>query len=589
MNVLARREWRWLWNEVRPFAGHQAFALFCIISASVSGLAAPLFMKLLVDDVLPNRRWGALALITALFLASMTARSSLTSLASLVNTLAIQRVQFRIRSRLIQRVQSLPPDFHHKHPVGDLLQRIERDITVVGESGLDLFPALVRMIASVPMTAAVMIYLDWRVSAMILPLLPMFAYVRHRLGPTLKRGAEAVREAAARQSSFLHELLVGAIQVQLLGAEKRLARRYKRLDLRTMRQQIALKKKELLFIFLSGNIIAIGMALVIGYGGVRVLSGTLTAGVLVAFYGYIERIFQPLTEAVELYARFNRVRASIRRLVDIEDSPGQMTDAHDAVPASTSPVELTYSNVSFNYTPEKPALRRIAFTARAGERVAVVGPSGCGKTSLLKLIARLHDPQEGQVQLDGRDVRSLQLHTLRDAISFVPQEPVLFQGTLRENLRYACPTATPEDIAYAAWIACLTEVVERLPKGWDTELGPMGSGLSGGEKQRVAITRALLQRRPLLVLDEAASALDGPTEQTIFSRLKTWAAGRIVIVVSHRSAVGRWADRVVVMDSGEVIEDSTHGALDRPGTHYAALWRNGDLATTPDDRAFEPA
>jgi ABC-type multidrug transport system fused ATPase/permease subunit len=573
MPLLANRDARWLWNEVRPFLPHQSGALLCIVIASLSGLAAPLLMKLLVDEVFPNRDWTALAIVTGLFLASMVVRSSLTSLSSLINTLAIQRMSFRIRSRLVRCVQSRPPDFHNKHPAGDLIQRLERDITLVGELGLDLFPGLVRMVFSVPMTVAVMVYLDWRVSAVIVPLLPLFAYVRYKLGPPLKRGAEAVREANARQSSLLNEMLAGVIQVQLLGAEQRLARRYRRLDLRTMRQQILLRKRELLFLLLSGNIIGLGMALVIGYGGVRVLTGSLTAGVLVAFYGYIERIFQPMTEAVELYARVNRVRASVRRLVDIEHAPGALIEAAGAMPAPAAPVELSCTNASFGYTPENPALRNVSFSARAGERLAVVGPSGCGKTSLLKLIARLHEPQTGQIRLDGLDVRALQLRTLRGAISFVPQEPVLFQGTLRDNLRLAGRTVSAQDIAHAAWISCFSDVVEQMPRRWDTELGPMGSGLSGGEKQRMAITRAILQQRPILILDEATSGLDGPTEQQLFSRLRTWSADRIVIVVSHRLAVPRWADRVIVMQAGQVIEDSTHHVLARPGTHYADLWQ----------------
>jgi ABC-type multidrug transport system fused ATPase/permease subunit len=165
---------------------------------------------------------------------------------------------------------------------------------------------------------------------------------------------------------------------------------------------------------------------------------------------------------------------------------------------------------------------------------------------------------------------------VRRAVSFVPQEPILFHGTLYDNLRHGCPGATRHDMARAAWIACLTDVVSRLPNGWDTQLGPMGVGLSGGEKQRVAITRALLQRRPILILDEATSAIDAPTEHRILSRLERWCTGRIVIIVSHRLSAARWATRVVVMHRGEIAEDGTHETLYRPGTHYHALWQRAD-------------
>jgi ABC-type multidrug transport system fused ATPase/permease subunit len=205
--------------------------------------------------------------------------------------------------------------------------------------------------------------------------------------------------------------------------------------------------------------------------------------------------------------------------------------------------------------------------------VTLVGESGSGKSSLLQLMARLYDPSAGRIEIDGCDIRSLRIESLRQIVSLVPQDPVLFQGTLRANLRYACPTATAEDIDEAVWGACLSEVVERLPQGLDTQLGPRGGALSGGEKQRVAIARALLQRRPILILDEAFSALDAATERRLLSRLEGWAQRRIVILVSHRLGAARWADRVVVVRQGRVVEDAPHEVLYRDGTHYRALWR----------------
>jgi ABC-type multidrug transport system fused ATPase/permease subunit len=343
-------------------------------------------------------------------------------------------------------------------------------------------------------------------------------------------------------------------------------------------------------------VVGLGTALIIGYGGSRVIVGTLSAGSLVAFYSYIGQIFSPMSTATELYARLTRVRASVRRLMDLEYEPNPITDDKTAEPLPATPGLIVCTDVSFDYgrastitvnggDPNSVAgvtdagmgtLRGIDFDARAGERVAVVGESGCGKSSLLKLIPRLYDATAGRVEIDGRDVRTLRLRDLRRAVSFVPQEPVLFHGTLYDNLRHGAPGSTRRDMARAAWIACLTDVVSRLPNGWDAELGPMGVGLSGGEKQRVAITRALLQRRPILILDEATSALDAPTEHRILSRLERWCAGRIVIIVSHRLSAARWATRVVVMHHGEIVEDGTHDTLYRPGTHYHALWQRAD-------------
>ena len=263
----------------------------------------------------------------------------------------------------------------------------------------------------------------------------------------LRANSEAVRTNSGNQSNLLNELLTGITQIQLLGAERRVARNYARLNLRSQRSRWIQRKNELMFTFTAMTVVSLGSALILGYGGARVINGQLTAGSLVAFYSYIGGIFAPLSMATELYARMNRVRASIRRLLDVEDSPNEIRDRDDAKPLTERPSLIVCTGVKFRYD-DKPALDGADFDARAGERVAIVGASGCGKSSLLKLLPRLYDAEGGRVEIDGRDMRSLQLRSLRDAISFVPQEPILFQGTLLENLRHGSPARRPR-----SWIA----------------------------------------------------------------------------------------------------------------------------------------
>jgi ABC-type multidrug transport system fused ATPase/permease subunit len=574
----ARPEWAWLWKESKPFARYQLGGLLCITGASAVGLVQPLLMKWLIDDVLlPNGWWwGTLAIVTGLFLLAGIGRSALSSLGTLVNMLGVRRMTFHMHMRLVRHVQSLSADFHARHPVGDQLQRLERDVTVVGEFASEALPSLAQIVVGTSMAVAAMFYLDWHLSSVILPLLPVFAYARHRYRTVLRQCAEDVRSASGRQSSLLQEMLTGAVQIQLLGAERRLAREYRRVSLKTVQQQIGQKKSELMYSTLSVSIIAVATAAIVGYGGVRVRDGSLSLGGLVAFYGYIGSIFSPMNVAVGLFSRVIRMHASVRRLIELEQTPDVVRDAPDATPLTAPPRVLACRQITFDYVPDKPILRRVHFAARAGERVTLVGESGSGKSSLIKLVARLHDPVGGAIELDGRDIRSISLESLRRAISFVPQDPVLFQGTLRANLRYARPGATLDELNHAAWIASLTEVIDRLPHGWDTELGAMGAGLSGGERQRVAIARAVLQERPIFVLDEAFSALDGAAERRLLSRLENWAAGRILILVSHRLATAQWGDRVVVLRRGQIVEDASHEALDREGTHYRTLWRDRD-------------
>jgi ABC-type multidrug transport system fused ATPase/permease subunit len=579
-------EWRWLWHQLRPFFRYEVASLVLVLLASGASLTSPLLMKWLIDHILPRRSWGELIAVTVLFFTVTVAAQAFKSGASLVAAGGVLRCAFQIRRRLLARLAALPPAFYADHPVGDLMQRAESDVSVVADLGSDLLPAVVNMVVQSVMTIAIMLTLDWHLTLVALPVAPVFEWNRLRYKKRLRQNSREVRDAYGIQSNLLNEFLTGVTQIQLLGSEHRMLRSHSRLSLRAQRLRWRQRKNEVLFSLTTVTIIALGSAAILGYGGARVMNGQLTAGSLVAFYSYVTSIFAPLSIATDLYARLNRVRASLERLMEIHRTPNTIRDADHAAPLTERGTLIVCTGVDFKYAADKPALIGAEFDARVGERVAIVGASGCGKSSFLKLLPRLYDVDDGSVRIDGCDVRALELRSLRQALSFVPQEPILFQGTLRQNLRQGNPGASAEEIARAMRIACLVDVVERLPEGLDTVLGPMGAGLSGGEKQRVAIARAVLQDRPILILDEATSALDGRTERRLLARLKKWGKDRIVIVVSHRLAAARWADRVVVFDGGRVVEHGSHASLYRPGTAYFALWEQGglDAVDAPDLR-----
>lgn len=575
-------EWRWLWQEVTPFVRYQAVSLLCILSGSFVSLAHPLIMKWLIDDLLPSKAWHLLPLATGLFFAIYVGNVALSSVGTRVAFFGVQRLKFSLRRRLLAHMQTLSATFYGQRPVGDLVQRLERDVDQVGEFGNEFIPTLVRMAITTVFTVVTMVWLDWRLTCLVLPLLPLFVIVRERFRPLLRDSADTARAASGHQSSLLNEILTGAMQIQLLGAEARMERRYVRLNLRTMRALADQQRHQIWFSLLSMAIIAADMALVIGVGSARVMSGALSTGSLVAFYSYISFLFSPLTIAVGLYARLNQVRASLARLREIERTPLVIADAPDAVALTATPRELAGTGLGFAYDEENgSALEDVSFSARAGERVAILGASGCGKSTLLKLVARLYDPRDGRILVDGQDIRALHVRSLRRAISFVPQDPVLWQGTLRDNLLHAQPTATRADLDRVARLACLTDVLDRLPAGWDTELGPMGAGLSGGERQRVAIARALLQNRPIVIFDEATSALDVFTERQLLARIERWCSERIVVMVTHRLSAAGWANRLLVLDRGLLVEQGTHDTLFHPGTRYFELWQR-EPDTLPD-------
>lgn len=574
-----RDEWRWLRQVLRPSSRHQVLSLACILAASLLALIDPLIMKWLIDDVLPAREWRIAPLVGLAIVAVFVSRLILQGTGAVLTLAASQRLTFELRRHLLEHVQTLPAAFHAATTVGELLQRIERDVDHVGELGADLIPAVMRAATMAACVIAAMLVLNWRLTVVILPLVPLFLLLRHRFRGALNHTSERVRESAGQQTSLLTEILVGAVQVQLLGAERRVARRYVALSSETVRAAVARKRAEVGFTVASTTVIAVGMALVLGYGGWQVLAGALTTGGLVAFYSYVIRLFDPLNSAVELTARSYRVRASIRRLRELEKTHSLLCDGPDARPLRAGgPTTIVFDRVNFAYQPNTLALSNIDIRFMSGDRVALVGASGSGKSTLVHLMARLADVECGSIRWDGRDVRKVSQRSLRGAISLVPQTPVLFKGTLRENLHYAKPDVTMADLEVAARLVCLCDVLERLPGGWDHELGPLGAGLSGGERQRVALARAVLQDRPVVVLDEATSALDAPTEQRTLANLAGWSATKILLVISHRVSAAAWADRVIVLQHGRVIEEGPHEELYRYGTRYFDLWqrRNSD-------------
>jgi ABC-type multidrug transport system fused ATPase/permease subunit len=324
-----------------------------------------------------------------------------------------------------------------------------------------------------------------------------------------------------------------------------------------MRAQVKRRSTELLFTALLSMIIVTGMGGVLGYGGYLVMTERLTPGGLVAFYGYTLQLFIPLYGVVDIYSKLQRAGASIRRLMEITEAESILNDRPGALvlePDVPGVVEL--KNVSFSYDSERPVLDALSLRVNAGERVAIAGKSGNGKSTIARLVARLYDARSGTILIEGRDVRDIKLKSLRSCVIFVPQDPVLFDLSLRENLRYGNAAATDAELDQVVRLAQLETVIRKLPKGWDEPLGPRGNRLSGGERQRVALARALLHRPKVLILDESTSALDALTERQVLAALDGFLKNVTTIVISHRPFPTRWANRVVYLERGQIHSTS---------------------------------
>ncbi|MCB1056700.1 MAG: ABC transporter ATP-binding protein [Acidobacteria bacterium] len=566
------KELHWLYRQVRPFLGLHWLRITCLVSTGVLQLLDPLVLKWLIDDVLAWRRWSMLPVAAAAFFLVYLFRFTLFGLGALVNYYAGQRTAFNIRVKLLRHLQRLSAKHFDNRSVGDTLHRIQQDVDQIEQLAGELVGSIIWFVVVTSLTLVVMFYLSWQLTLLSLPLIPVLLLIRRYGYPRLKSASDEVQRASGRTSGFLHEHLSGLVQIHLLGAELRELRRFTSVVRELIRLQVSRRSVELIVGLLSMMVSVTAIALALGLGGYQVLRGTLTVGGLVAFYTYLNRIFDPIRDMVDMYSRLQRANASIRRVMGLLEETPEVVERPGArrLPATTRG-RVVVRDLHFGYKEEREVLAGVSLALEPGEKVALVGSSGSGKTTLAKLLVRLYDPASGEVSIDGERLVDLELHSLRAAVALVPQDPVLFDVTLRENLLYGHPKASEEEIRRALELAQLTDMVAGLESGLDEPLGPRGGKLSGGQRQRLALARAILAEPRVLILDEATSALDGPTERALLEALDGFVADRTTLLIAHRISAVRWADRIVVMADGQVVEVGSHDDLYAAGGTYRRL------------------
>jgi len=537
-------ELSWLLSQVKPVFRLHLGSYFCVVAAGILILLDPLIIRYLIDEVIPNRRMSWLPFAAAAFFFTYLGRLGFDSLAGILNFRAVQKMTYRSRLALLRHLQRLSAEYHDNTPPGDTLHRLQMDVDQVATLSGEVLPALLRMVTTFTLVICMMLVLNYRLTVVVLPLIPVFILVRRRFQARLRHASDSVQERSGKLIGFLEEHLSAIVQVQLLSCEQREARRFARISSDVVRAQMKRRGTELFFSSVLYLIIITGMAGVLSYGGYQVMNGTLTAGGLVAFYGYTLQLFIPLYGVVDIYAKVQRVSASARRLIEITEAKSILRDGERPLRVD-KPAAVELKDVCFSYDSERPVLSALSLRVNRGERVALTGTSGNGKSTIAKLVARMYDTRAGNVLLDGHDVRDFKLKSLRAAVIFVPQDPVLFDVTLRENLLYGNPQASADEIELVTKLAQLDLLINRLPKGLDESLGPRGNRLSGGERQRVALARALLQHPKVLILDECTSALDELTEKRLLNALDQHLRDVTTIIISHRPYPTSWANRVV--------------------------------------------
>ena len=575
MRSVVSPEVRWLGRQVLPLMRLNLLGLLSIVAASVLTLLDPLIIKWLIDEALAKGSVALLLLGAIGFGAAYFGQLAFSYAAYLIGFVVSQKMIFRIRVALIRRLHVLSARYYENTPVGEILYRVEQDVDRVGELGGDVLPSVIRMAVVAVMVLVTMGVLNVRLTLMVVPLLPLFYFLQSRYLSSLTAAAETTQRQMGVISSFLQEHLLGMLQLQLLNRTGTHGRKFARSLAAGAKVQTAQRLAEVRFSAASMSVIVLGSTLILGYGGYDVIRHRLTVGGLVAFYSYVIRLFEPMSVAVDLQSRLQRVGASIRRIAEVVGNEEVVACNGQPKQRLTreSGAQLEFREVCFSYGHDRTVLDCLSFCVCRGEKIALVGISGCGKSTIGHLATRLYDPDAGSVLIDGMDLRDLGQRNLRSVVTVVPQEPFLFDATMRENLLYGDPSATSRELERAVSLAQLHDVIRKLPRGFEEPLGPMGRKLSGGEKKRVALARAFLQRPQILILDEVTSALDGPTAARMLEALDHFRQGRIVVLISHKPSAISWADRIVVLDKGKIVDQGKHSALMHRCELYRRLYR----------------
>ena len=557
---------------ITPYRYRLVPVLVLSLVGTLLSLCLPYLSKYLVDDALLGRDLRTLFFIVFLFVAITLASFAVNVWSGLRYTRVSAEILFDMRLALYRHLQCLSPRFYAQTPLGDIVSRINNDIGEVQRIAAETVLASVGNVLFLSGTIFMLLWLDMRLFLLSMALLPVSLWALVHYRRQLADRVAALRESSAEIGSFLIETLQGMKLVVTSNAQQREVGRFRDKNENFIRALMSMQVHTYLAGGLPGLILSASAAIVFLYGGYRVVMGTLTVGTFVAFTAYQMRLFSPIQALMGLYANLASARVSLQRIHQILDTKPEVVEQADAESLTEGRGEVSFEDVMLSFDRGEPVLKGVSFGARPGETVAVVGPSGSGKSTIADLLLRLFDPDSGVVRLDGRDLRTLCLDDLRRQVVLVDQQPFLFNSSIAENVRYARPEASDDDVERAARRAGIEEFIQGLPQKYETPVGERGMALSAGERQRIAIARAFLADPVVLVLDEATSALDSAAEGRIISGYEAIMKGRTTILISHRLELVSKADKVVVLEGTKVVEEGTLQELREGQGAFAQLF-----------------
>ena len=575
---------------LRPHRKALILGTLAAIGDAAANLLDPIPLKIVLDNVLKSKAAGntwlnnfivsivgadKLAIIefaaVAVFVIAVI--GALCSYAEKVMTTSVgQWVMHDLRQNLYFHIQRLSLAYHDQKSTGDLISTVTSDIdSIQSFITSSLLDALINVLTLVGMIS-VMFYINWQFTLIALSVAPLLALVVFKYTRSIKKASREVRKKEGEIVSTIQEVLSSMRVVKAFAREDYEVHRLEEESLENV--EIALRARSLKARLapLVEVIVSIGMGMMLWFGARMVLSGSLSVGSLVTFIWYLGKMYKPMQELSKMTDAYSKAAIGYERIREILDMEGEVKDQPGARRVSRLKGDIEFDHVTFAYDPACPTIDDMSFKITAGQIAAFVGPTGAGKTTIISLISRFYDPIKGSVRIDGTDLRAYQQRSLREHISVVLQETVLFQGTIWQNIAYGKPNATRAEIIKAAELANASEFIEKMPRGYDSHVGERGVSLSGGQRQRIAIARAVIRNTPILILDEPSSGLDAESEKLVFEALDRLMKGKTSIVIAHRLSTIRAADIIFVVQDGKLVESGNHEQLAASGGLYSELY-----------------